>query len=185
MNWILWFIILCEVGFWVLILAGLCMRYLFGKKKTGLILLAMTPAVDLLLLAAAGADLYRGSEATQAHALAAVYIGVSIAFGKSMIQWADERFLYYIAKKGKRPEKRYGMNHASHNLKGLARHGAAYIIGAALLMGTVLIIDDPGRTEALSGAVKIWSIVLAADLVYCISYFIWPKAPKKSKEMNI
>lgn len=185
MNWILWVIIGCEAGFWVLILAGLSMRYLFGKKKTGLILLAMTPAVDLILLAAAAADLYRGSEATQAHALAAVYIGVSIAFGKSMIKWADERFLYYIAKKGKRPEKRYGLEHARHNIKGFARHAAAYLIGAALLLGTVLIADDPGRTEALSGAVKIWSIVLAADLIYCISFFIWPKAPQKNKEMNI
>lgn len=61
---------------------------------------ALIPILDAVLFLAAAADLYRGAAATMAHAVAAVYIGVSVAFGKSMIQWADERFRYYVVKEG-------------------------------------------------------------------------------------
>ena len=47
-----------------------------------------------------------------------IYIGVSVAFGKSMIQWADERFRYYVVKEGAKPVKRYGLDYAKHYAKG-------------------------------------------------------------------
>ncbi len=52
-----------------------------------------------------GVDLYNGATATIVHGIAAVYIGGSLAFGKSMIQWADERFRYYATKQGTKPLK--------------------------------------------------------------------------------
>jgi len=177
MNWIFWVIVFCEVGFWMMLGAGLAVRYLLRREKLGFALLAMTPLVDLILLVVTAFDLYRGAEATIAHALAAVYIGVSLAFGKNMIRWADERFQYYVLKTGRKPEKRYGLDFAKHYMKGWARHMAAYAISAALLLGTVAVIGAPERTEALTGVARIWSLVVGIDLLISISYFIWPKQP--------
>ncbi len=77
-------------------------------KQVGLILLAMTPVIDLILIITMSVDLLNGAKATVPHGIAAVYIGVSIAFGKQMIQWADERFKYYVLKEGNLPEKKTG-----------------------------------------------------------------------------
>lgn len=181
LSLIAWLIIASEIGFWVVIVLGLITRYIFKRNKLGLFFLALTPVIDLVLLIATSVDLYNGATATQVHGIAAVYIGVSIAFGKSMIRWADERFLYYIAKQGPKPVKRYGMDYAKHYFKSWLRHALAYAIGVGLLFGLVYFIDDPSRTEALSGTIKVWSIVLAIDFIFSVSYFIWPKNPKATK----
>ncbi|WP_053218414.1 hypothetical protein [Virgibacillus senegalensis] len=178
MNFIAWMIVLCEIGFWVAIIAGLTTRYLFKKEKLGLVFLASTPVIDLLLLVLAGFDLYRGTAATVAHGVAAIYIGSSIAFGKSMIDWADQRFQYYILKQGEKPPKRYGFAYARHYAKGWLRHLLAFFIGAGLLSITIFIIDNPERTEALAGIIKMWALVVGVDTFATISYFIWPKQAK-------
>lgn len=175
MNAIAWSIVACEILFWVFIIMGLVTRYFFKQEKLGLILLAMTPVIDLLLLVITGWDLYQGATATKAHAIAAVYIGISIAFGKSMIQWADERFRYYVVKQGEAPIKRVGLEYAKHYFKGWLRHLLAYGIGAGLLLGLIFLIDDPSRTEALSAIFKVWSLALGIDFLISISYFIWRK----------
>ena len=103
MNLIAWTIVACEVGFWIFIIAGLVMRYIFNQKRIGLLLLAMTPVVDLILILVTGIDMYRGGEPTTADAIAPIYIAVSIIYGKSIIQWADERFAYYVKREGPKP----------------------------------------------------------------------------------
>lgn len=178
LNFVAWMIVTCEIMFWIVIVLGLVTRYVFKLNRLGLFFLALTPVIDLILLIITGIDLYHGATATQAHAIAAVYIGISIAFGKSMIQWADERFQYYVTKQGSKPAKRFGMEHAKHYMKGYVRHVIAYVIGAGLLAGMNYFINDPTRTAALSGMIKIWSIVLSIDLIITISYFIWPKKQK-------
>ncbi|KQL52760.1 hypothetical protein AN964_03990 [Heyndrickxia shackletonii] len=173
-----WMIVFCEIAFWVVIILGLVARYIFKQKRLGMILLALTPLVDVILLITAGIDLYRGEAATKAHAIAAVYIGVSIAFGKSMIGWADQRFQYYVTKQGEKPRKRYGIEYSKHYFKGWIRHLVAYIIGVGILAGLIFWINDTSRTEALSGIAKIWSLVLGIDLLIAITYFIWPPKEK-------
>ncbi|MHA6529664.1 hypothetical protein [Paenibacillus sp. BAC0078] len=178
MNFVVWAIVTCEVLFWVMIVAGLTARYIFSRKKLGLFFLALTPVLDIILLAIAGIDLYRGASATTAHALAAVYISVSLVFGKSMIAWSDERFRYYVTKQGNKPIKRYGTEHARHYLKSFLRHVLAFLIGAGVLYGLITWIDDPARTVALSGVIKTWSMIVGIDLIITSSYFIWPKKAK-------
>ncbi|SDM27222.1 hypothetical protein [Sediminibacillus halophilus] len=178
MNGITWMIIACEIGFWIAIVAGLVTRYLFKKEKVGLFLLAMTPVIDLILLLLTGLDLYRGAEATTAHGVAAIYIGSSIAFGKSMIEWADHRFQYYILKQGAKPPKRYSYEYARHYAKGWLRHILAFVIGTGLLAATIFVIDDAERTAALTGIIKVWALALGIDTLVAISYFIWPRPEK-------
>ncbi|MFD3273805.1 hypothetical protein ACE3MS_27255 [Paenibacillus dendritiformis] len=181
MNFVAWAIVASEIGFWVVILLGLFARYVLKRQKLGLILLALTPVIDLILLITTSIDLYGGATATTAHAVAAVYIGVSIAFGKDMIAWADERFRYYVAKQGAKPMKRYGLEYAKHYLKSWIRHVLAYLIGAGLLFGLIYLIDDASRTEALSGVLRLWTAILGIDLIITISNFIWPKKEKASE----
>lgn len=178
LNFVAWMIVASEVGFWVFIILGLVTRYFLKKEKLGLFFLALTPLIDLILLITTSLDLYNGATATKAHAIAAVYIGVSIAFGKSMIKWADERFRYYVTKQGPKPVQRFGMEYALHYLKSWGMHVLAYVIGAGLLIGLIFFINDSSRTEALYGILKLWTVVLGVDLLIAISNFVWPKRAK-------
>ncbi|MFK7692330.1 hypothetical protein [Paenibacillus sp. HJGM_3] len=180
MNFIVWSIVACEIAFWVVIGLGFIARYLLRQKTLGLVLLSLTPVIDLYLLIVAGIDMYYGATATLAHAVAAVYIGVSIAFGKSMILWADERFRYYVAKQGEKPEKRYGMEYAAHYMKGVLRHVVAFAIGAGLLYLTHWIVGDASRTEVLIQTASKWMLVLGIDFLIGVSNFVWPKKAKST-----
>ncbi len=158
-----------------MIILGLFTRYVLKKNKLGLFFLALTPVIDFILLIITAADLYRGATATAAHAIAAVYIGVSIVFGKSMIKWADERFRYYVIKEGPKPIKLYGIEYSKHYLKGWGKHVLSYLIGAGILAGVIFLINDPSRTEALLRVLQIWTFVLGIDFIISVSYFIWPR----------
>ncbi len=178
MNFIAWTIVACEIGFWIVIALGLITRYLFKRERLGFFFLALTPVIDLILLIVTATDLYNGAIATQVHAIAAIYLGASIVFGKSMIRWADERFVYYIQKQGPKPLRKTGLAHARHSMKGTLQHLLAFIIGAALLFAMIYFIDNPAKSEALSGTLRVWALVLGIDFVISISYFIWPRPTK-------
>lgn len=85
-------IVACEIGFWVLIALGLLARYPLGMPRLGLVLLALTPAVDLALLVFTVIDLRSGGQPGLAHGLAALYLGFSVVFGKRAIAWADRMY---------------------------------------------------------------------------------------------
>ena len=90
-------IIATEIGFWVLLGAGLAARYLLDRRRLSTVLLASVPLVDLVLLIATVIDLSGGATAGFKHGLAAAYIGFSVAFGHSVIRWADQRFAHRFA----------------------------------------------------------------------------------------
>ena len=173
-------IVTCEVLFWVLVLCGLTARYLLRRPRLGAALLVGAPLVDLVLLAATVADLRTGGTAGTAHALAAVYIGVSIGFGHSMIRWADVRFAHrYAGGPPPPPTPRAGREHAAHERRGLLRHLVAYVVGVGLLGIAVVVIGDPERTAVFVDVIRWWSIVLAADAVISMSYTVRPRAAKR------
>ncbi|QIM20116.1 hypothetical protein G7075_01445 [Phycicoccus sp. HDW14] len=169
-------IITCEVLFWVLVLAGLATRYLLRRPRLGGWLLVAAPLVDLVLLAATVLDLRGGATATTAHALAAVYLGVSVGFGHSMVRWADARFAHRYAG-GPAPERapRTGRAHAARERRGLARHLVAFAVGAGLLGLAVLVIGDPSRTGALTQMLRLWGLVVAVDALVSLSYTVRPR----------
>lgn len=59
LNGIAWMIVFCEIAFWVVIVLGLAVRYVFKRHTLGLLFLALTPVIDLILLAATGGPLPR------------------------------------------------------------------------------------------------------------------------------
>ena len=166
------FIIAAEIGFWLLLGAGLWSRYGLGRPRLGAVLLALTPAVDLVVLVASVADLRGGAAASSWHGLAAVYIGVSVAFGPRIVAWADARFAG--APPTPRPP-RGGTEHARREREGWYRHVLAYAIGAGLLLAAIGLVADAERTEALLQMLRVWTLVLAIDFVVSFSYTLWPR----------
>lgn len=175
MNVVAWTIVACEIGFWVFILAGLIVRYIFNQKKAGLILLAMTPVVDLVLILVTGIDIYHGARATMAHSIAPVYLAISIFFGKKMISWADERFLYYVKREGPKPVRRLGMDYAKHSMKGSLLHAVSYIFGGVLLLLMIYYMGGGSKTEELWNTLSVWGLIVLIDLGISATYFIWPR----------
>ncbi|NKY18051.1 hypothetical protein [Tsukamurella spumae] len=94
---VLWTIAACEIGFWILVLGGLTLRYVLRARRAGTVALALVPVLDVVLIAAVAIDLHRGGEVGTAHRLAGIYLGCTLMFGHRMITWADERFAHRFA----------------------------------------------------------------------------------------
>jgi hypothetical protein len=179
-------VIAAEISFWVILLAGLVTRYLLRRPRLGMALLVATPFVDLVLLAVTTVDLRAGGEAAIPHALAAVYIGVSVAWGHRMINWADARFAHRFAG-GPPPERppRTGPLHAAHQRREWLRHLLAWAIGTSLLGLGVLVVGDFDRTVALAVVAAQWTVVLAIDFVISFSYTLRPRPAANTCEEPI
>lgn len=169
-------ILACEIGFWVFVLAGLIARYRLNKKKLSLILFFCTPLIDLFLLIFTFIDLNNGAAADFFHGLAAVYIGVSVAFGNQMIKWADQQFAYRFAG-GEKPVKKekYGKERAKEERRGWYRHFLSWVIGGSLLAFLILYFQHVERTAALLRILSGWTVVLIIDFLISFSYTIFPK----------
>lgn len=90
-------ILSCEVGFWIVLLLALVLRYLLRKEPLSRALLLCLPLIDVLLLVFTAMDLRSGTPATFAHGLAAAYVGFTVAFGALAVKWADAQFAYRFA----------------------------------------------------------------------------------------
>lgn len=163
-------IVACEIGFWVVLAAGLATRYLLGRRRLGAVLLAGVPAVDLALLGFTVVDLRRGGEPSFAHGLAAVYLGISVVFGHSMVRWADERVAHRWAGGPPPAPKPAGGTWASarREWREFGRGLLAVAISAVLLLAAIALVGDGGDTSALRG----WFARLG--LVLAIWFVGWP-----------
>lgn len=143
-------IVACEVGFWVLLGAGLATRYVLRRRRLSTVLLASTPVVDVVLFVATLADLHRGAEPTLAHGLAAAYLWFSIAFGPSSIRWVDQRVAHRFFG-GPPPWKppKDGPARRAYEWREYARGLVGYAAALALIGTGVLVIGDWQRSETL------------------------------------
>lgn len=167
-------IIACEILFWVFIALGLSARYLLRRRRTGAVLLALSPATDLVLLGATALDLAAGGTATAAHGLAALYLGFSVAYGHAAIRWADLRFAHRFAG-GPAPVKLTGAAYARACWRDVLRTLLGAAVAAAVIGLLVVIAGDPERSAAVTTFLPILGIVVVADLLWAVSYTIWPR----------
>jgi hypothetical protein len=130
-----------------------------------------------VLLAATVIDLRRGGQAGLTHGLAAVYLGVSVAFGHQLVGWADQRFAHRFAG-GPAPVRppRTGRAHAARERRQWLRHALAYAVAAAVLAVLTLFVGDPGRTVPLWAVMAPWSIGLVIDFIVSFSYTLSPRS---------
>ncbi|RKT55933.1 hypothetical protein [Saccharothrix australiensis] len=159
-------IVACEIGFWVVLGAGLLARYVLRLPKVGTALLVCTPLVDVVLLVATVFDLRSGGEAKTAHGLAAIYLGVSVAFGHSMLRWADQRFAHRFAG-GPPPVKppKHGVARVRHEWREWFKFLLAWGIACAVMLLLMYVVATPERTQVLWGQMGTMSVVGAIWLV--------------------
>lgn len=145
-------IAICEIGFWVLLAAGLVARYLLRLPRVGMAFLIATPLLDVVLLIATMFDLARGAEASAVHGLAATYLGFSVAFGHSTIRWADRRVNHWFAG-GPPPPKvpKHGPVRIRHEWREWAKCLLAVAVAGAVMLFLIFVVATPDTTEALWG----------------------------------
>ena len=168
-------IVACEVGFWVFLGAALVSRYVLRWKKVGTVLLFCVPLADLVLFSASTVDLVRGATPTAGHGLAAIYLGVSIAFGEQLVRWADGRFAHrFDGQPLTRPPKA-GRAHAARERRQWLRHLLAWTIGSALIFLDVALVGDWHAAQPLVQLVGAWGVILVIDLLWSFSYTLFPR----------
>lgn len=174
-------IIGCEIAFWVVLAAGLVARYPLRRPRLGGALLLCVPLVDLALLVATVIDLRRGATADFTHGLAAAYLGFSVAFGHSMVRWADQRFAHRFAG-GPPPVRppRYGWARTRYEWREWAKALLGWAIACGLLGAAILWVDDADRTRELGGWIQKLTVAL---VVWLVAFPVWetvfPRRPKR------
>ncbi|MCD2187417.1 hypothetical protein [Actinomycetospora soli] len=144
-------IVVGEIAFWLFLVAGLAARYVLRAPRLGLVLLAGTLLVDVAVLTTAVVDVRAGGAATFVHGLAALYVGTSVAFGRSIIAWADGHAAHRWAG-ADRPRRvpRHGRERAAHEWRLFARWLLAAALAAGAI-GLVVVLAGPGaRVTALT-----------------------------------
>lgn len=174
MSFVVAVIIACEIGFWILLAAGLGARYLLRRPRLGVALLASTPVVDVVLLAATVIDLRTGGTAGLAHGLAALYLGYSLAHGHRLIAWADG-WAAHRFDGAPRPARLHGRDYAVRQWAGAGRTLVAVTIAAGVLWLIALAATDPSRTAELDRLYPVLGILLAIDVIWAAGYTVWPK----------
>lgn len=136
-----------EALFWVVIAGGLAARYLLRRPRLGAALLASTILVDLGILATAVIDLRTGGLPGTAHGLAALYVGVSVAFGPVIVRWADVRAAHrWAGGPAPEPVPDSGPERARLEWDRFVRWLVAAAISAALL-GLVMWLAGPAAAD--------------------------------------
>ncbi|MFF5994897.1 hypothetical protein AAGS61_09085 [Lysinibacillus sp. KU-BSD001] len=168
-------IILAEIAFWIAIIAGLIARYILKKERLSIIFFLLTPIIDFALFMLTAIDLKNGQAATAVHGIAAIYIGVSVAYGKTFIDWADEKFRIWIVKQPNTKERLVGRAKGVHEVKLWMRHIVAYAVGGVLLWAMIQYIGQAGDTTTLQQMLKVWGLVVLIDGAISISYVVLPE----------
>lgn len=169
-------IIICEVGFWVLLGLGLSLRYFARMPRASVAVLLCEPLLEVLLLVVTAIDLKNGAEPDWKHGLAAVYIGFSVALGPELIRWADARFSHRFAggPPPVRPAK-YGKARMIREWKTAARWTVASVIALVLLQAAVWYVGSDGET----GSLQMWQqkmlFLIGINIVWAASYTLFPK----------
>lgn len=177
-------IIACEVAFWVLLAAGLALRYVFRMPRLGLALLLCEPLLEVVLFAVTAIDLRNGAEPDWRHGLAAVYIGFTVGLGHSTVRWADARVAHRFAggPPPVRPPK-YGRARAVHEWRVAGRWTVAALVAAALLQAALWYVGGHGDTGSLRAWQQRMLWVIGINAVIALSYTLFPKREPK-REAN-
>jgi hypothetical protein len=176
---ILALIIACEVGFWVLLAAGLSVRYLLRRRRVSTVLLLCEPLLEVVLFVVTVVDLRGGAEPSWEHGPAALYIGFTVAYGHYTITWLDGHAAHHLAGAPRPPKPpRYGMPRALHEGRLWLRTVLAAAVAAALLQGGILYVGDGGDPTSLRAFQGTALRIALVHGVIALSYLLFPKRDK-------
>ncbi|MDT0423458.1 MULTISPECIES: hypothetical protein [unclassified Streptomyces] len=169
-------IVVCEVAFWVLLAAGLLLRYAAHRPRLGLAVLLVEPLLEVVLLAATALDLRRGAEPSWTHGLAALYVGYTAAYGRTTLRRLDGHARHRLAG-GPRPPRppRHGRARTAHEVRLWLRTLLAVALACGLLQLAILYV---GEADA-SAPLRSWQFVALRALgihgLIALSYVLWPQ----------
>ena len=165
-------ILVCEIGFWVVLALGLVVRYLGGQRRLSSVLLLCVPVLDALLLTLIAWDLLvNGTTADFTHGLGAIYLGFTIAFGHQVIARVDAWFAHRFAD-GPAPEgaPKSGMVRVKYEWVQWFRMVLCAVIASAVLGGITLLVADPSRTsELIAWSARVWFVTG----IWLIGWPVW------------
>lgn len=164
-------IIASEVGFWILLALGLVLRYLLRMPRSGAVVLALIPLIDVVLLGAVAFDLHSGAEVSRVHQLAGLYLGVSVAFGPSIVRWGDVWAAYWTGH-GPKPLKAPSRGPAAlkHEMRSFVRWLLAAIITSAVVGLLALTVADE---EQLAGLLIVFPALGIVTALWLLSGPLW------------
>ncbi|MFF0159433.1 hypothetical protein ACFYRY_18150 [Streptomyces sp. NPDC005263] len=173
----------CEIGFWVLLAAGLAVRYLLRMERTGMALLLCEPLLEVVLLVVTAVDLKNGADPSWKHGLAALYIGYTVGHGHRTVKWLDGHAAHRLAGAPKPVgPPRHGMPRARHEGRVWLGTVAAAAVATVLLQIAVWYVDDSSRTGSLeSWRATAWRAAGIHGLI-ALTYLIWPKKGPGDRE---
>ncbi|KPM53219.1 hypothetical protein CcI49_21325 [Frankia sp. CcI49] len=164
----------CEIGFWLLLASGLLARYVLRRQRLSAALLLSVPLVDVVLLGATVTDLRGGADATFVHGLSAGYLGFSVAFGHSMVRWADRRVAHRLgagppvpkpAPRGTRERLRY-------EWREFGKAAVAWAVACGLLALMMVLVGGAGAGSGDTAELGAWIVRLTVVLV--VWFVGWP-----------
>ncbi|MEU7060064.1 hypothetical protein [Streptomyces sp. NPDC046197] len=169
-------IIACEVGFWVLLVTGLAVRYLLKWRRTSVLLLLCEPLLELVLFAVTAIDLRNGAKPGWEHGMAALYIGFTVAYGHRTIRWLDGHAAHRLTgapRPAKPPE--YGRARAKHEGRLWLRTLLASTVALALLQVAVWYVGDTAGAGPLRSWQ--WTALRIAGIhgLIALTYLLFPK----------
>ncbi|MFE0684531.1 hypothetical protein ACFW17_27520 [Streptomyces sp. NPDC058961] len=168
-------IIACEVGFWVLLAAGLALRYLARMPRASVAVLLCEPLLEVVLLVVTAVDLKHGAQPDWKHGLAAVYIGFSAGMGHYLVTRADAWVAYRFAG-GPRPSRTPagGVARMAYEWRTAGRFTVSALLAIALLQAAIWYVGGDGSTASL----RMWQgrmlIVIGVNAVIALSYTLFP-----------
>ncbi|MEU7578235.1 hypothetical protein AB0B50_11590 [Streptomyces sp. NPDC041068] len=176
-------IVICEVGFWVLLAAGLAARYLLRMPRLGIALLLCEPLLEVVLLVVTAVDLKNGADPSWKHGLAALYIGFTVGHGHRTVKWLDGHAAHRFNGTPVPRPPRYGRARAVHEGKVWLGTVVAAAVASGLLLIAMWYVDDPSRTSSLqSWMYTAWRTAGIHGLI-ALSYALFPKkAPADEPE---
>jgi hypothetical protein len=146
----------CEIGFWVLLVAGLGARYLLRARRLSTGLLLAVPALDVVLVSASLLDVARGAPPGAVHGIAALYLGFTVAFGHATIAWLDARFAHRFAG-GPAPARPGPADRVRREWRDWGRLLLAWAVALAVLGLTALIAGTGVPGPLAWSADPLWS----------------------------
>jgi hypothetical protein len=176
-----------EVGFWVLLVAGLTARYLLRARRLSTVLLLLVPVLDVVLVSASLVDVAGGSPPGLTHGLAAVYLGGTVAFGHSLIRWADARFAHRFAGGPPPPRPpRYGAAKVAYEWREWGKIVLAWGIALAVMLLTATVAGTGVPAPSDWSADPMWSWgarLVPVVLIWFVGWPLWttlapPRAPE-------
>jgi hypothetical protein len=165
-------ILACEVGFWLVLAAGLVVRYALRRPRLGGALLVGVPLVDLALLVLTVVDLRRGSPVEAAHGLAAAYLGFSVVFGHAMVRAVDVRVAHRFRGGPAPAAKPFSGTwaRARREWREFGRAALAAGLSAVLLLGAIAMLGPNADAGPLWGWFPRLGVTL---LIWLVAWPLW------------